>query len=84
MKIYTEEDASLETLVGKTNSIEFSFAQPNVRTRLLQDYERELKEFENRFLGNWRGELARANPEFTEYGKKHLARTFHTLRSETA
>ena len=54
------------------NSIEFSFAQPNVRTRLLQDYERELKEFENRFLGNWRGELARANPEFTEYGKKHL------------
>jgi len=53
------------------NSLKFSFASRKDKSRLLQEYQQDIKAFEKRFQNNWRKELTTIRPMITEYGKRY-------------
>ena len=52
------------------NSLEYSFAQPEVKARLLAAYDAAVKQFEQKYAsGDWRETLARVRPSPSGYAR---------------
>ena len=57
--------------LGK-NSLEYSFVQPNQKQRLLDSYVQAVKEFEQRYSGDWRAEVAKVNATGSPYAEREF------------
>ncbi|WP_035958816.1 adenosine deaminase family protein [Bryobacter aggregatus] len=55
------------------NSLTYSFAPEALKQKMLADYDRDLRQFEERFAsGDWAAELSRIRPEISGYARKNL------------
>jgi adenosine deaminase CECR1 len=54
------------------NSLEYSFAQPDIKRQLLQSYFDAVAKFEKRFSADWKSELGSMNDEMSPYAKREL------------
>ncbi|MFI5337629.1 MAG: hypothetical protein ACHQ5A_12650, partial [Opitutales bacterium] len=65
------------------NSLAFSFVQPDVKARLLADYDRDVRAFEAKYgEGDWEAALARVKPVTYGYAKRTWGFDFN-LRSDS-
>ena len=59
------------------NSLEYSFAEPELKARLLQDYDAAMKKFEDRYSApDWRDKLRAVQPHPSGYAKRSLGLAF--------